>query len=192
MTGRGLTEAACHFGGVVRGSTVTRTCRATGETVLVPPRTRRSQVGRITGTPGKSAEDETAAARLVVATKRSNARGAKEPCCTDVGVNTEGRGGLINPPSTLQDLRRRLCVTAKAAHGLITRDVNGAGARSAANPHAACDAAGTGNGITVTSTRARKGKPGHSQGAAYGLPRQFPTLPPIPAPRRSSAFKHQL
>src|SRR4030095_8863795 len=52
-----------------------------------------------------------------------------------------------------------------------------AGARSAVNPHAACDAAGTGNGITVTSTRARKGKPGHSQGAAYGLPRQFPTLP---------------
>ena len=29
----------------------------------------------------------------------------------------------------------------------------------------------------MTSTRARKGKPGHSQGAAYGLPRQFPTLP---------------
>ena len=49
------------------------------------------------------------------ATKRGNARGAKEPCCIDVGVNTEGRGGLINPPSTLQDLRRRLCVTAKAA-----------------------------------------------------------------------------
>jgi hypothetical protein len=66
-------------------------------------------------TPGKSAEDETAAARLVVAMKRCNARGAKEPCCIDVGVNTEGRGGLINPPSTLQDLRRRLCVTAKAA-----------------------------------------------------------------------------
>src|SRR5216684_1335337 len=76
---------------------------------------RRSQVGRITGTSGKSAEDETAAARFVVATKRGNARGAKEPCCIDVGVNTEGRGGLINPPSTLQDLRRRLCVTAKAA-----------------------------------------------------------------------------
>lgn len=35
----------------------------------------------------------------------------------------------------------------------------GAGARSAVNPHAACDVAGTGNGITVTSTRARRGKP---------------------------------
>src|SRR5262245_54226152 len=36
MPGCGLTETACHSGGVVRGSTVTRTCRATGETVLVP------------------------------------------------------------------------------------------------------------------------------------------------------------
>src|SRR5712691_7941337 len=36
---------------------------------------------------------------------------------------------------------------------------SGAGARSAANPHAACDAAGTGNGITATPTRARRGKP---------------------------------
>jgi hypothetical protein len=35
----------------------------------------------------------------------------------------------------------------------------GAGARSAVNPHAACDVAGTGNGMTVTSTRARRGKP---------------------------------
>ena len=34
-----------------------------------------------------------------------------------------------------------------------------AGARSAANPHAACEAAGTGDGITVTPIRARKGKP---------------------------------
>src|SRR5713101_857626 len=36
---------------------------------------------------------------------------------------------------------------------------SGAGARSAANPHAACEAAGTGNGITATPTRARRGKP---------------------------------
>ena len=32
-----------------RGSTVTRTCRATGETVLAPPGNRWSKVGRITG-----------------------------------------------------------------------------------------------------------------------------------------------
>jgi hypothetical protein len=94
----------------------------------------------------------------------------------------EGRGGLINPPGTLQDLRQRLCVAAKAAtlwewwsrrwhatafgltrervcpglvttesgshpSGLITRDVNGAGARSAVNLHAACDVAEAGNGL---------------------------------------------
>ena len=43
---RRLTDAPHHFGGVVRGSTGTRTCRATGETVLVPPsnRWRRSVV----------------------------------------------------------------------------------------------------------------------------------------------------
>ena len=39
------------------------------------------QVSRITGNPGKSTEDETAAARLGVATKRGNARGARGPCC---------------------------------------------------------------------------------------------------------------
>jgi hypothetical protein len=70
MAGRGLTEAVCHSSGVVRGSTVTRTCRATGETVLVPPRKTVEQFSRITGNPGKSAEDETAAARLGVARKR--------------------------------------------------------------------------------------------------------------------------
>jgi len=43
MAWRRLTDAARHFGGVVRGSTVTRACPATGETVLVPPRNRRSR-----------------------------------------------------------------------------------------------------------------------------------------------------
>src|SRR5262249_8257176 len=61
--------------------------------------------------------------------------------------------------------------------GLITRDVNGAGARSAGNPHAACDAAETGNGITAVLYGHEGGNPGDGQGAAYGLPRQFPTLP---------------
>jgi hypothetical protein len=36
-------EAVCHSGGVVRGSTVTRACRATGETVLVPSSNRWSR-----------------------------------------------------------------------------------------------------------------------------------------------------
>jgi hypothetical protein len=65
-----------------RDSTVTRTCQATGEAVLVPGRNVWSKVGRITGGPGKSVEDETVAAGLVVALKRGNARGAKGPCCT--------------------------------------------------------------------------------------------------------------
>ena len=82
MRCRKLTEAAVHSGGVVRGSTVTRACRATGETVLVPSRNRWSKVGCITGAIGKATEDETAAARSVVAGKRGNARGAKGPYCT--------------------------------------------------------------------------------------------------------------
>ena len=89
----------------------------------------------------------------------------------DVGVTTEGRGGLINPPTQYaagpetttvrygegcnsMGRRKRLL-----SSGPITRDVNGAGARSAVNPHAACDAAGAGNGATDTPTRARRGKP---------------------------------
>ena len=92
MAWRRLTEAARHSGGGVRGSTVTRTCRATGETVLVPPEKLVEQVSRITGDPGKSAEDETAAARLAVATKRGNARGAKGPCC--IGCLQQGEAGV--------------------------------------------------------------------------------------------------
>jgi hypothetical protein len=48
-------------------STVTRTCWATGEALLVPARNRRSRVGRITGQTGKSAEGERVAAGSVVA-----------------------------------------------------------------------------------------------------------------------------
>jgi hypothetical protein len=87
-----LTDAAAHSGGVVRGSTVTRACRATGETVLVPLGNRWSKVGRITGSTGKAVEGETAAARSVVARKRGNARGAKGPCCT-WRLSQQGRQG---------------------------------------------------------------------------------------------------
>ena len=60
-------------------STVTRTRRATGEALLVPSRNRRSQVGRITGGPGKSAEDERVEDGSVVATKRGNALERRGP-----------------------------------------------------------------------------------------------------------------
>ena len=62
-------------------STVTRTCRVTGEALLVPVRNHRSKVDRITGQTGKSIEGERVADGSVVATKRGNARGAKGPCC---------------------------------------------------------------------------------------------------------------
>ena len=82
---QGSSQAGWRDGFLQRGgsdSTVTRTCRATGEALLVPSRNRRSQVGRITGTPGKSAEDERVEDGPVVAMKRGNARGAKGPYCS--------------------------------------------------------------------------------------------------------------
>src|SRR5215467_9518263 len=47
---------------------------------------------RITGKTGKSIEDETVAARPVIAERRSNVRGAKGPCCTECR-NQQGRQG---------------------------------------------------------------------------------------------------
>ena len=64
-----------------RFSTVARTCRATGEALLAPARNRRSTVDRITGATGKSIEGERVTDGFVVALRRGNARGAKEPCC---------------------------------------------------------------------------------------------------------------
>ena len=58
---------------------MTRTRRATGEALLVPPGKRRSQVRPITSAPGKWVEGERVEDGLVVARKRGNARGAKEP-----------------------------------------------------------------------------------------------------------------
>ncbi len=43
--------------------------------------------------------------------------------------------------------------------GLINLGMKCAGTRSAGNPHAACDVAGAGNGITNIPSRARRGKP---------------------------------
>src|SRR6516225_8489847 len=95
-----------------RDSTVARTCRATGEAVLAPSRNRWSKVGRITGKTGKAIEGETVAAGPVVAEKRGNARGAKGPCCTG-SLYQEGRQ-MTKAPISLQDLRRRLYIKAKA------------------------------------------------------------------------------
>jgi hypothetical protein len=93
---------------------MTRTRHATGETVLVPSRNRRSKVDRITGDPGKSIEDETVAAGSVVAVKRSNFRGAKGPYCTSCFRQHERQGCNDKGAHYLQDLRRRLYVKRKA------------------------------------------------------------------------------
>jgi RNA-directed DNA polymerase len=54
------------------------------------------------------------AAGFVVAKKRGNARGAKEPCCSQTFNDKEGRGEMIKAPIKLQDLRRRIYAKAKA------------------------------------------------------------------------------
>ena len=74
--------------------------------------------------------------------------------------------------------------------GLINLVAKCAGARSAGNPHAACEVAGAGNGATDTAKRARRGKPRKQPSRRPdGPPRQFPTLhrvrtsdPPLRAP----------
>src|SRR5262245_14285889 len=55
---RNLTDAAPSPRRGGSDSTVTRTCRATGEALLVPARNRRSRVDRITGSTGKSIDGE--------------------------------------------------------------------------------------------------------------------------------------
>ena len=80
MGGRHLANALFSFRRGGSDGTVTRRSQATGEAVLVPLRNQRSKVDRITGDPGKSAEDETVADGSVVAERRGNFRGAKGPC----------------------------------------------------------------------------------------------------------------
>src|SRR3990172_8121674 len=64
---------------------------------------------------------------------------------------------MIKAPVSLQDLRHRLYVKAKAI-GPITLDAKCTGARSAGNAHAACDAAGAGDGATASPIRGMKGE----------------------------------
>ena len=81
MGSRNLIDAAPTLRRGGSDSTVTRTCRATGEALLVPRRNHRSRVDRITGSTGKSIEGERVTDGFEVALRRGNARGAKEPCC---------------------------------------------------------------------------------------------------------------
>ncbi len=72
--------------------TVTRARRATGETLLVPPRNRRKRVGPITSAPGKWADGERVADGPEVAMRRGNARGAKGSCCSAMPPTTRKAG----------------------------------------------------------------------------------------------------
>src|SRR5215475_490596 len=85
-------DAAGCSGGVVSDGTSTRTHQATGETLLVPTRKGGSGVRRITGNTGKSIDDERVTDGPVVAWKRRNGRGAKEPCCSTF-FRLQGRQG---------------------------------------------------------------------------------------------------
>src|ERR1700676_4354175 len=95
-------------------STVTRTCRATGEALLVPARNRREKVGRITGETGKSAEAEGGAAGSAVGMRRRKVAGAKGPAICNVSNIGEGKDEMTKASIDLQDLRRRIYVKAKA------------------------------------------------------------------------------
>jgi hypothetical protein len=74
------------------GGTVTRTGRATGETLLAPRRKRRKRVGPITSAPGKWADGERVADGPAVAGRRGNARGAKGPGCSTTSPTTRKAG----------------------------------------------------------------------------------------------------
>ena len=72
------------------------------------------RVDRITGSTGKSIDDERVADGSVRVTMRGNARGAKGPYCLQRLLNREGRDEMTKASISLQDLRRRLYVKAKA------------------------------------------------------------------------------
>ena len=62
--------------------------------------------------------------------------------------------------------------------GLINLEMKLTGKPGAGNPHAGFDEAGTGNGDTDNSKRARRGKTWiQPRDCPDGLPRQFSTLP---------------
>ena len=75
----------------------------------------RSKVGPITGRAGKWAEGERVAEGSVVATKPGNAGGAKGPCWRQLlDQQREAGANVTRAPVSLQDLRKRIYVKAKA------------------------------------------------------------------------------
>ena len=73
-----------------------------------------------------------------------------------------GSGGVVDGGSGHPDRgagSRAVNESGSDRIGHINRAAKCAGARSEGNPHAACEVAGAGNGVTDTATRARRGKP---------------------------------
>ena len=90
-----------------------RTCQATGEALLVPPRNWRSKVGHITGGSGKLAEDERVADGFVVAMNRVMTGERRSPSANDLPTTVGGKGEMIKAPIRMQDLRRKIYLKAK-------------------------------------------------------------------------------
>ncbi len=94
---------------------------------------------------------------------------------------SDGSGGVVDGGSGHSDLGDDSWAVYESGSErirLINLVVKCAGARSAGNPHAACEVAGAGNGATDTAKRARRGKPRiQPSQRPDGPPRQFPTLP---------------
>ena len=91
MFNRKLTDATETFRRGYSGGMHTRTLQRTGEAFLVPCGNAWSKSNHITGNTGKLAEDEKVADGFVIAMKRGNSRGAKEPCCCNSSNKTGGR-----------------------------------------------------------------------------------------------------
>ncbi len=93
---------------------MTRTCRATGEALVVPGRNLWSKVDSITVTAGSESKDARVAEGFVVAMIRSNVREQRDPAVNNLPTTLGGRDEMINASISLQDLRRKIYLKAKS------------------------------------------------------------------------------
>jgi RNA-directed DNA polymerase len=113
MGWRNLTDAASHSGGVV-ATARWQGCTEQLEKPSSPHREIDGARSRITEDTGKSAEGERVAEGPVVARKRVMTVEQRGPAVCNDSVKREGRGEMTKAPISLQDLRRRIYVKAKA------------------------------------------------------------------------------
>ena len=131
--------------------------------------------------------------RLGPAPRTIRARNPEAPASSPRGLDQPAGPGLDASACSVNPNRRCLNVVDRFRSGLIGRitlEVKCAGARSAGNPHAACDVAGAGDGATVGPTWARRGKPRiRTRVHPDGQPRQLSTLPFYCTRNRKGNFK---